>query len=193
MYPAFLSSEIQAHFWWCIKNPTIPISVCITGSSCNWDSRKTFWDGHSTYKLAQALWRQQIPLATADPSFYGPVLKAGWGFQKNCVCCSPQIPVPGHRALKTGVFFTNSQYFLDGVPQQLFLRYQSHVISWDEFFWFLNTDYLHLDRNDRVLAETLSRQEERGETLPAFVCVTAESVQQPQISPPPQTQVQMAI
>lgn len=136
---------------------------------------------------------------TADPPHYRrPLLlwacvESGTGLLENCVRRSPQIPVPGQGALRTGVFFTNSWYFLDGVPQQLFLRYQSHIISWDEFFWFLNTDYLHLDGNDRVLAATPSRREERGETLPAFVCATAESVQQPQISPPPQTQVQTAV
>lgn len=99
-------------------------------------------------------------------SFYGPVLKAGWGFQKT-VCHPSQIPVPGDRALRTGVFFTNSQYFLEGEPQQLFLQYQSHIISWDELFWFLNADYLHLDGNDRVLAETLSTQEGGN---PASLC-----------------------
>lgn len=49
---------------------------------------------------------------------------------------------------RTGVFFTMSQYFLDVAPQQLLLHYQSHVSSWDEFFWFLDRDYLHLDGND---------------------------------------------
>lgn len=107
--------------------------------------------------------------------------------QKQDKVSETPIPSRSHswtQTLRTGMFFTNSLYLLDRVPQQLFPLYQTHVIPWDEFSWFPNTDYMHLDGNDRVLAENLSRQQKREEPLPAFVCTTAESVQQPQIPPP---------
>lgn len=83
--------------------------------------------------MAQVLWRQQILLTTADPSFYGPESKAGRGF-RNLQSPLPPDPTSRTQTLRTGVFFTNSLYFLDRVPEQLFLLYQPHVISWDEFF-----------------------------------------------------------
>jgi len=79
-------------------------------------------------------------METADsPRDHRPLLlwacvESGMGLLENCICHSPQIPVPGHGALRTGRFFTNSWYILDRVPPQLFLCYQPHVVSWDEFF-----------------------------------------------------------
>lgn len=41
-------------------------------------------------KSAQALWERQIPLATTDLSFQGPVLKVGWGFRKTASAVPPR-------------------------------------------------------------------------------------------------------
>lgn len=172
-----MSSEVPAHFWRWIKN--LPFLALQAQAPAETQGSPSEPAAARHRRCGDS--RSSSPRQT--PPFMGLSRKQD-RVSETCSLRSPPDPTSRTQTLRTGVFFTNSLYFLDRVPQQLFLLYQPHVISWDEFFWFLNTDYLHLDGNDRVLAETPSRQQERGEPLPGFVCATAESVQQPQIPPP---------
>lgn len=118
-----MSSEVPAHFWRWIKN--LPFLALQAQAPAETQGSPSEPAAARHRRCGDS--RSSSPRQT--PPFMGLSRKQD-GVSETCSLRSPPDPTSRTQTLRTGVFFTNSLYFLDRVPQQLFLLYQPHVISW---------------------------------------------------------------